>query len=282
MISKYIIYNNQTIYDYLLSRHLSKTNIYKLLLNKAITVNNKVIKRNDELIKGDILQINYSLFETNEEIIGNNNCDDYYEIIFENSEIICVDKKRPCLVHSDGNTLDTILNSLICYLKKQNDDSYLRPIHRIDFETLGLCLFSKNILSYNEVMKQFEDETIEKIYLTIVRGTLNKDKEITLLIGKNRHKNNTYMVSNNGKIAITYYKPLKAYNNKTLLEVKIKTGRTHQIRVTMAYLKHNIVGDKIYGKDEKESLKLLSYSLIFNLNGKQIILKSKQEFKDII
>lgn len=281
MISKYKIYNDQIVYDYLLSRHLSKTNIYKLLLNKAITVNNKVLKKNDELIKGDILQINYSLFETNEKILANNNCDNYYDIIFENSEIICVDKKKPCLVHSDGNTLDTILNSLIGYLKKQKDDSYLRPIHRIDCETLGLCLFAKNILSYNEVMKQFEDEAIEKKYLTIVRGIVNKDEEVTLLLGKNRHKNNTYMVTNSGKIAKTYYKPLKTYNNKTLLEVKIKTGRTHQIRVTMAYLKHNIVGDKIYGKDEKESLKLISHSLNFNLNSKQIILKSKQEFKDI-
>lgn len=265
MVSNYFINQDITLKDYLKKRHLSDKNIYKLCSLKAITNDYEILNENSLLKQGENIYINYSLLETNDSLESVKNDNDIYDIIFENSELIAIDKKKDSLIHSDGNTSNTLINYLVCYLKEKGDDSYLRPLHRIDVQTKGVCLFSKNILSYTDFEYQMGNNLIEKTYITKVKGILNKKEEITLLIGRDRHNSKKYVVSKTGKNAITYYEPIKVINNNTLLKVKIITGRTHQIRVTMAHLGHPILGDTLYGKNENGDLQLVSKSIKFSL-----------------
>lgn len=276
MVVEYIINTETTLENYLRKRHLSPKTIYKLCQANAVSSISEVLNKESVIKNGEHIYINFSLLETNDELDESVDTNNSYKIIYEDNDIIAVDKKKDALIHSDGNTKDTILNYLVHYLKEKGDDSYLRPLHRIDVETKGLCLFSKNIVSYNDIEYQIENNKVTKTYLAYVRGVVPEGDELTLLIGRDRHDSKKYVVSKTGKLAITKYKPIKVCRDKTLLEIKIVTGRTHQIRVSMAYINHNVIGDKLYGKGETESLKLISKSMSFSLDGKPIVISSEQ------
>ena len=297
MISAYYITNSTTLNNYLKSRHLSNAQIYKLVSQKAITSENKVLNLEDNVEKGDYIYINYSLIEQ-----ANVDYNLLYElpksidIIFEDSEIIAVDKKENMLTHSDGNTSNTIMDYLIKYLGSKGDDSYLRPLHRIDYKTKGVCLFAKNILAYSEISYQIENNLVLRKYEALVEGIVNLNnykEELRLNIGRDRHNSKKSIIlsqnSKFGKEAITIIRTLKVFNNsnknnldktiipKTLLEIEIKTGRTHQIRVTLAHIKHPIIGDELYGRYKlDDELMLISKEFCFVLDNKKINLKSKQ------
>lgn len=276
MVVECIVNTDITLENYLRKKHLSPKTIYKLCQANAISSLDKILNKESVLTNGEHIYINFSLLETNDEQDESIDMHNSFNIIYEDDDIIAVDKKKNALIHSDGNTKETILNYLVHYLKEKGDDSYLRPLHRIDIETKGLCLFSKNIISYNDIEYQIENNKVTKTYLAYVNGVITEGDELTLLIGRDRHDSKKYVVSKTGKLAITAYKPIKVCRDRTLLEIKIVTGRTHQIRVSMAYINHSVIGDKLYGKGETEDLKLLSKSMSFTLNDKKVVITSEQ------
>ena len=290
MISSYYINTSTTLNNYLKTRHLSSTQIYKFVSQKAITSENKVLNLEDNLKKGDIIYVNYSLIEHSDvDYSQYYNFPESINIIYEDSEIIAVDKKKNMLTHSDGNTNETIMDHLVKYLTNKGDDSFLRPLHRIDFKTKGVCIFAKNILAYSEISFQIENNTVVRKYEALVEGTIKlnnyQKEELKVNIGRDRHNSKKSIVlpqnSKFGKEAITIIKPLqsKGLSNNTLLDVEIKTGRTHQIRVTLASINHPIVGDDLYGKYKpSDELMLISKEFRFVLDHKEIIIKSKQTY----
>ncbi len=200
------------------------------------------------------------------------------DIVYEDSDIVVIKKGRGILIHSDGNTNDTLLNALSFYLLNKGYKLKPRSVHRIDYDTIGLVLFSKNIISYYHLFYQMEQEMIKKKYYLVVGGLLNSGV-IEKPIGKNRHKNNCYIVTKSGKRAKTVYEKLDYKDNKTLLVATITTGRTHQIRVHMAYLNHPIIGDKIYGIGEKLMLESFYLGFLSPTNNKYLEIKIDNELE---
>ena len=277
MVNKYAIKlsrDRMTLREWLEDRKLGKQTIAKLNNLKAITNSHDIISLDYYLKNNEFIYINYSLLEDNDAVIDY----DYdLDILYEDDNIIAVDKKRGILVHSDGNDDKTLLNGVCTYLKSQGDDSFVRPIHRIDYETSGVVVFAKNIMAYNYLSYLMENKKIEKEYLAYVDGYISGDGVIELYISRDRHNAKKYVgfpkENNNAK---TSYKVLKHTNSRTLLSITIATGKPHQIRVSMAYLKHPVSGDKLYGKEGKV-MYLLAYRIKFDLFGREIEIKSKKD-----
>lgn len=183
-------------------------------------------------------------------------------IVYEDEHVIIVDKPSKMLIHSDGvETTNTLLNRVVYYYHGEVD---VKVIHRIDYDTSGLVVFSKNPISHGFLNYQMENGLIEKEYLCVTHGKFKlQEGVIDAPIGSNRHKNNEYLVTKNGKKAVTDYKVLESKKDMNLVRAKLRTGRTHQIRVHMKYLNCPIYSDKIYYKDEGIDLKLKSFKVSF-------------------
>ena len=278
MVNEYLIKNKITALDFLKQKKLSKANIYKLFQLQALSTT-KIIKEND-ILENETLYINFSLLETNETqtpVQGKIN------IIYEDDNFIALDKDCNTLIHSDGNTFDTLLNYIVFYLQEKYDDSYVRPLHRIDYETSGVILFSKNILAHAYVSNLLETNNVFKKYQALVLGHFPKEnKKVILNIGKDRHNSKKYIVSNTGKESITSVQLAEYSNNYSLLDIIISTGRPHQIRVTLEYLGYPIINDSLYNKNyQNGNLKLLSKELKFKFENKTIDILSNKDVRNI-
>lgn len=278
MVNEYYIKEKIKVIDFLKSMHLSKTNIYKLFQLKAIS-GKELLKENDEICN-ETLYINFSLLESNETLVP---VKGDIDIIYEDNNFIALDKKSNTLIHSDGNNYDTLLNYIVFYLQEKYDDSYVRPLHRIDFETSGVILFSKNIIAHSYVSNLLEENKVFKRYNAICLGHFPKErKKVTVSIGKDRHNSKKYIVSKTGKEAITTFELIKYSKNTSLLDVIIATGKPHQIRVTLSYLNYPIINDKLYNPNNSNgNMKLLSKEIKFRFLNDEIDILSKMNIEEI-
>ena len=167
-------------------------------------------------------------------------------IIYEDNNLLIVNKPRGLLLQQDGDgeheSLDKIVGD---YLKM-----VAMPAHRLDKDTSGLCVFAKNKKAADEMSKIFNDHSqIEKHYLTLVSGQINNDGVVDAPLRKSfeRKKMVVAPIKSGAKPAITKYHPLKNYKDYTLLDISLLTGRTHQIRAHMSYMRHHVIGDIKYG-----------------------------------
>lgn len=170
------------------------------------------------------------------------------EVVYEDEMILAVNKPPFLLVHEDGNTQDTLQNRVNGYLLQKNWTHPAQALHRIDYETSGLVLFSKNRFFQPLFDACIASHAFYKQYLCIVKGKFPyKEKTCTFPIARNRHQANAMIVHKNGKEAYTHIERLETKQDSSLLKVEIQTGRKHQIRVHCAYLGYPIINDSIYG-----------------------------------
>tara|TARA_S200000501_G_scaffold65063_1_gene56072 strand:- start:597 stop:1574 length:978 start_codon:yes stop_codon:yes gene_type:complete len=263
---------------------LSRTRIKNLIINSKLKINKKIIKDpSKRIFVGDILMLEIpepkklSLKPYKYKL----------DIIFEDEDLLVINKSAGIAIHPGaGNYDNTIVNALINYNKKlSNISDELRPgiVHRLDKDTSGLILIAKNNQSHENLSNQFNQHTIKRIYQTLIWGKLRPQKGKIETFIKRSSKNRQLMeVSySKGKKAITNYETLNVFESKnvptfSLVECKLETGRTHQIRVHMAFKGNNILGDKKYKKRFKK-IKNIDFDLektLINLDRQFLHAKS--------
>lgn len=273
-------------------KDLSRAAIQKLLENNNITVNDEVKKNSYKVRKGDIIKIDIP--EPKES--GLVAQDIPIEIVYEDSDIIVVNKPKGMVVHpANGNPDGTLVNAImnICKDSLSGIGGEIRPgiVHRLDKNTSGLLIVAKNDNAHIKMSEQIKNREVKKIYIALVRGVIAEDEAtINMPIARSKKDRKKMAVDKDGKEAITHFRVLKRYDKYTLLEIKIDTGRTHQIRVHMSQIGHPVVGDDVYsnGKNEfgVEGQMLHARSLDFKhpITGKEIHLEADipEYFKKVI
>ena len=169
-------------------------------------------------------------------------------IVFEDSEIMVINKTAGMLVHPGaGNPDNTLLNGLLAHNEAQSLLPRAGIVHRLDKQTSGLMVVAKTTQAYNSLVQQLKEHTVERQYFAIVKGTLNTGNTIDMSIGRHLKNRTKMAVVVNGKRAVTHFKILENFKHYTSIKVNLETGRTHQIRVHMHYVGHPLLGDPVYG-----------------------------------
>lgn len=242
--------NDIRIDSYLVKKlDYSRSKIEKLIKNKDILVNNKEIKKSYILKENDIIKVN----EIEEEIIEVTPEKMDLDIVYEDDDVIVVNKKNGVVVHPGaGNKKHTLVNGLMYHSKLSSINGEFRPgiVHRIDAYTTGLLMVAKNDKAHISLAKQLEEKTTHRKYVALVWGVINTDTgTIMAPIGRDKTDRKKMCVTDiNAKDAVTHFKVLERFKNTTLIELELETGRTHQIRVHMNYIGYPIVNDPVYGK----------------------------------
>ncbi|MGC4019621.1 MAG: RluA family pseudouridine synthase [Muricomes sp.] len=228
----------------------SRSYIQKLIENGSVTVNGQRIKSNYKTSAGD--QIKLCLPEP--ETLDIMPEDIPLDILYEDDDILVINKPKGMVVHpAPGHYSGTLVNAVMfhCRDNLSGINGVLRPgiVHRIDKDTTGSLLICKNDISHRKLAEQLKDHNITRKYHAIVHGNLKSDEgTIDALIGRNPTDRKKMSVHpSHGRDAVTHYKVLERFGNFTYIECELETGRTHQIRVHMASIRHPILGDTVYG-----------------------------------
>ncbi|MBS3994799.1 MAG: RluA family pseudouridine synthase [Alkaliphilus sp.] len=207
------------------------------------------------------------------------------DIIYDDDDVLVVNKPQGMVVHpATGNYTGTLVNALLYHCKTLSSiNGIVRPgiVHRIDKDTSGLLMIAKNDIAHRSLAAQLKEHSINRIYLALVHGNIQEEKgTIHAPIGRHpMDRLKMAVVDNNGKDAITHFSVNKRFGNYTLVEVKLETGRTHQIRVHMNYIRHSLVGDLVYGP-QKEKFKLKGQALhAYTIGFIHPVKKEYMEFK---
>ncbi|MDA9210415.1 RluA family pseudouridine synthase [Candidatus Pelagibacter sp.] len=256
---------------------ISRTRIKNLILKEKLKLNDEIIKSpSKKVLTGDKLSLNIPKPEE----ASLKPYDFKLEIIHEDEDLLVINKPAGIIMHPGaGNHDKTIVNALMHYDKDSlsNIGDELRPgiVHRIDKNTSGLVVIAKNNESHENLSKQFSDHTITRVYQLLIWGKLrpSKGKIDTFITRSSKNRQLMEVSSSKGKRAITNYETIEVYeNDKTptlsLVECKLETGRTHQIRVHMTHMGNSIVGDDKYKKKYKKlkNIDMGLESLISKLN----------------
>ncbi|SES65803.1 ribosomal large subunit pseudouridine synthase D [Natronincola peptidivorans] len=241
---------------------LSRSYIQKLIKDNLVKVNDKsekskyLVKHGDEIV---VLVPPPRELDIKPENIP-------IEIIYEDQDIVVVNKPKNMVVHpAPGNYEGTLVNALLYHCKNQlsSINGVIRPgiVHRIDKDTSGLLMIAKNNKAHRGLAEQLKEHTITRKYHAITLGKIKESRAtIDAPIGRHPIHRLRMAVVEDGRNAITHIKVLERYNDYTYIEAKLETGRTHQIRVHLSYIKHPLLGDDLYGGKSSK----------FNLEGQTL------------
>lgn len=271
---------------------ITRTSAQRLIEDGNILVNGKNAKVSYKIQEND--KISVEITEPKQIELKAQNIP--IEIIYEDSDIIVVNKPKGMVVHpANGNPDGTLVNAImaICKDSLSGIGGEIRPgiVHRIDKDTSGLLIVAKNDNAHVKMSEQIKNHEVKKTYIALVRGVFKENEAtIDMPIGRSTSDRKKMAVNKNGKNAITHIKVLKRFDKYTLLQVNIETGRTHQIRVHLSHIGYPIVGDYTYsnGKNEFDVIGqcLHAQKLEFKhpITQKDMCLEAElpQYFKDIL
>lgn len=246
---------------------LSRTGIQKLIEDGKVLVNGKKEKASYKPVEGDkilvIIEQKPQLDLKAQKIP--------VPVIYEDNDIIVVNKPKGMVVHpANGNPDGTLVNALLGMFEESESESNdenlndgtlsniggnVRPgiVHRLDKDTSGLLIVAKNDVAHIKMSKEIQDRLVTKKYIALVKGNIPENEAtIDLPIARSTKDRKKMAVDEKGKNAVTHFRVLKRYDKYTLLELKIDTGRTHQIRVHLSYIGHPVVGDEVYSNGKNE------------------------------
>ena len=226
----------------------SRAHIQKWIKEGVLLVNNKQVKARQTLNPSDIIDVDFwedaQLIDLPEDIP--------LDIVFEDKDIIILNKPAGLVVHpGSGNPNGTLVNALLNHDETLGFLPRAGIVHRLDKDTSGLMVVSKNESSYLHLVQQLKERSVKRTYLALVVGTPVASKTINEPISRHPKIRTKQAVSQNGKEAITSFNVQENYQGYSLLKVNLQTGRTHQIRVHLSYIGHPIVGDPLYGNRNK-------------------------------
>ena len=234
---------------------VSRVVIQSMIANGEVKVNDIIVaKSSAKVVNGDIVEA--FVTELVEALPQKQNIK--LEIIYENEDVLVINKPAGLVVHPGaGNPEDTLVNALLYYLPEiaeVGDKNRPGIVHRLDKDTSGVLIVAKNNQSYDWLVKQFKNRKVKKTYLALVEGTPpTPTGRIETRIGRDERNRQKMAVSygKSGRKADTEYFTVESFHDYTLLEVSPLSGRTHQIRVHLAFLGNPVVGDQIYGRRKK-------------------------------
>ena len=232
----------------------SRVAIQRLIANGKVLVNGKTVKSSYKVQAGDKIEVE-------EEIpveVSLKAQEIPLDIIYEDNDIIVVNKPKGMVVHpANGNPDGTLVNAImaICKDSLSGIGGEIRPgiVHRLDKDTSGIIIVAKNDKAHINLSEQIKNHKVKKTYIALVRGIVKENEAtINMPIGRSEKDRKKMAVTKKGKEAITHFKVLQRYDNYTLLQVNIETGRTHQIRVHLSQIGYPIVGDEVYSNGKNE------------------------------
>ena len=232
----------------------SRVAIQRLIENEKVLVNGKKIKPSYKIQEND--EITMEEIEPVEVVLKAQEIP--LDIIYEDKDIIVVNKPKGMVVHpGNGNPDGTLVNAImaICKDSLSGIGGEIRPgiVHRLDKDTSGIIIVAKNDKAHINLSEQIKDHKVKKTYIALVKGIVKENTAtINMPIGRSEKDRIKMAVTKKGKEAITHFKVLKRYDKYTLLQVNIETGRTHQIRVHLSQIGYPIVGDEVYSKGKNE------------------------------
>ena len=229
---------------------LTRAKIQKLIKTGNIKVNDKEVKESYKVSIDDNIEIN--VVEEESKLQGE---DIKLNIVYEDDDLLVINKPSGMVVHpAPGNKEHTLVNALINYSKLSTRNGEFRPgiVHRIDKDTSGLLIVAKNDKAHLFLEEELKGHNIVRTYIALVNGVINHDTgKIDAPIGRcESDRKKMEVTSKNSKEAITNFKVLERFKNVTLLELKLETGRTHQIRVHMKYINHPVCNDPVYSNNK--------------------------------
>lgn len=263
---------------------ISRSLIQKIIKSGKVSVNGSLCRKaSKQLVHNDQVSVEMPPVKRTESLAE----DIPLDVVFEDDQLLVINKPAGLVVHpAHGNRTGTLVNALLNHCKDLSGiGGEERPgiVHRLDKDTSGLMVVAKTDIAHKELSCQFKDRKVVKRYIALVHGTIKNDAgTIEAPIGRSQSDRKKMAVikadpenmkalnhrkprRSKARNAVTHYKVVKRHDGKTLVEVKLETGRTHQIRVHMAYIGHPIIGDKVYGqkKDKSPFMALHSYALGF-------------------
>ncbi|MBH0343304.1 pseudouridine synthase [Paenibacillus larvae] len=233
---------------------VSRTQIQQWIKEGHISVNEKQVKPNYKLAEGDRIKLNIpdpEQVDIRPEPIP-------LDIYYEDKDVIVVNKPRGMVVHpAPGHSSGTLVNALMYHCKDLSGiNGEMRPgiVHRIDKDTSGLIMAAKHDKAHASLADQLREHSVTRKYLALVQGNLAHEQgTVEAPIGRDPKDRKLYTVTEkNSKEAVTHFVVMERFGDYTLTELKLETGRTHQIRVHMKFIGHPLVGDPAYGKSKKE------------------------------
>ena len=257
----YKISNEKSVLEICKDKLNISSRLFTKLKNEHIYLNNNLLTTYTPLKEGDILTINMGYPETQDNVVPNN--DIHFDILYEDEWLLIVNKPanmpvHPTMMHYE----DTLSNGIKAYFESINLNKKIRLVNRLDKDTSGIVIIAKCEYIQEQLVRQMQQNIFEKEYLALVTGTLPIENRIITIDLPIKRKSDSIierMVAKDGEKAITQYKVIKNFkdnenneindeNNYSELNIKLLTGRTHQIRVHFSYLGHPILGDTLYGK----------------------------------
>lgn len=232
----------------------SRSFFEKLITEGGVVVNGKNVKPGYKLKNDDIVQV--SIPKPKQLDIKAEKID--LDILYEDEDIIVVNKARGMVVHpAAGNYTGTLVNALLEHSRGSLSDinGVIRPgiVHRIDKDTSGVLVVAKNNASHGKLSDKLKEHDIQRVYVAVAEGVIAEETgKIDAPVGRHPQERKKMAVNvKNGRRAVTYFKVLERFKSATLLELRLETGRTHQIRVHLSYIGHPLVGDPVYGRKKQ-------------------------------
>lgn len=234
---------------------LTRSQIQKLIEEGLVKVNGKQAKASHKIRDAEVIEINIPEPEAIEALPEPIPLD----ILYEDSEVVVINKPAGLVVHpAAGNYTGTLVNALLYHCKDLSGiGGKLRPgiVHRLDKDTTGVLIAAKSDKAHQSLTVQFKKHSVKRKYVALVHGVIKEDKgKIEAEIGRHQTDRKKMSVkTRRGKTAVTYFKVLSRFDQFTLVELTLETGRTHQIRVHLSSINHPVVGDQVYGGKERIS-----------------------------